>query len=113
LSYDPANPNKEHTMAVAFVQEFPIEGDDRSTTNYDALNELIMASGVPAGLVSHSAGFDEEAGVFRIFDIWESQAQAERFLNETVMPAVQPALDAGAAPPARNAFYNLHNVVTP
>ena len=53
-------------MAVAFVQEFPIIGDDRSTANYDALNDHVMASGVPDGLVSHSAGFDEDAGVFRI-----------------------------------------------
>jgi len=99
-------------MAVAFVQEFPIDGDDRSTANYDAVSQHVMASGVPAGLVSHSAGFDEDAGVFRIFDVWESQAHAEQFL-ETIAPFVQPAIDAGAPPPAREAFYDLHNVVTP
>jgi hypothetical protein len=100
-------------MAVAFVQEFPISGDDRSTANYDALNDHVMESGVPDGLVSHSAGFDEDAGVFRIFDIWESQAQAQRFIDGIIMPFVQPALDSGAPPPARQAFYELHNVVTP
>ena len=100
-------------MAVAFVQEFPIIGDDRSTANYDAVNDHVLASGVPDGLVSHSAGFDEDAGVFRVFDIWESQAQAQRFIDGTLMPFIQPALDSGAPPPSRQGFYDLHNVVTP
>ena len=100
-------------MAVAFVQEFPISGDDRSTANYDAVSEHVAASGVPAGLVSHSAGWDEDAGVFRIFDIWETQAHAQRFLDETIMPFAQQFLDSGAPPPAREGFYELHNVVTP
>ena len=100
-------------MAVAFVQEFPIIGDDRSTANYDAVSDHVMASGVPDGLVSHSAGFDEDAGVFRVFDIWESQAHAQRFIDGTLMSFIQPALDSGAPPPARQGFYDLHNVITP
>lgn len=100
-------------MAVAFVQEFPIVGGDRSTANYDAVSDHVMASGVPEGLVSHSAGFDEDAGVFRVFDIWESEAHAQRFIEGTLMPFIQPALDSGAPPPARQGFYDLHNVVTP
>ena len=103
-------------MPVAFVQEFPIVGDDRSTANYDAVSKHVESSvGVPDGLVSHSAGFDEDAGVFRIFDIWESEAQAQRFLDETIMPALEPLMSSGDAPPppAREGFYKLHNVVTP
>ena len=53
-------------MAVAFVQEFPIIGDDRSTANYDAVSDHVMGSGVPDGLVSHSAGFDEDAEAFAV-----------------------------------------------
>jgi hypothetical protein len=26
-------------MAIAVIQEFPIEGDDRTTTNYDRIQE--------------------------------------------------------------------------
>jgi hypothetical protein len=100
-------------MAVAFVQEFPIIGDDRSTANYDAVSDHVMTSGVPDGLVSHSAGFDEDAGVFRVFDIWESQAHAQRFIDGTLTPFIQPALDGGAPQPARQGFYDLHNVITP
>ena len=99
-------------MAVAFVQEFPISGNDRSTANYDAVSAHVAATGVPDGLVSHSAGWDEDAGVFRIFDIWETQAQAQRFIDGTLMPFVQQFMASGAAPPAREGFYDLHNVVT-
>jgi hypothetical protein len=28
-------------MAVAVIQEFPIDGDDRSTTNYDRVQEAL------------------------------------------------------------------------
>ena len=29
-------------MSYAFVTEFPIEGSDRSTTNYDAINDKLV-----------------------------------------------------------------------
>jgi hypothetical protein len=98
-------------MAVAFVQEFPIEGDDRSTTNYDAIAERLGGhDNVPDGAIVHTAGFDEEAGVFRIFDVWESREQAESFVNGRVMPLVaELAPDAG--PPARQYFYELHDLI--
>jgi hypothetical protein len=101
-------------LPVALIQEFPIDGDDRSTTNYDAVSSHVMATGVPEGLVSHSAGFDEAAGVFRIFDIWETQAHAQRFLDETITPFIQGRMGSGESappPPAREGFYDLHNVV--
>ena len=100
-------------MAVAYVQEFPIQ--NRSTANYDYVRELI-GEGPFDGLVLHTAGFDDEAGVFRILDVWESREQAEKFLAEHV----QPLLDAGPqnfpnpgdfSPPARDGFYELHDVI--
>ena len=76
-------------MAVAVIQEFPIEGDDRTTTNYDRVQEALgTSSNPPAGGLVHTAGFDEEAGVFRIFDVWESQEAWETFLNDRLMPIV-------------------------
>jgi hypothetical protein len=100
-------------MAFAFVQEFKIRGEDRSTTNYDAIAERVdVASSPPDGLIVHTAGWDEENGVFRIFDVWESREHADRFLQERL----QPALDQGvpnpesAAPPEREGSYDLHEV---
>ncbi len=40
-------------MAIAFIQEFKIQGDDRSTTNYDAINERLNARGNPPEGLPH------------------------------------------------------------
>jgi hypothetical protein len=72
-------------MAVAFVQEF-LAGD-RSTANYDFVAEKI-GEGPFDGLIVHTAGFDDEAGVFRIFDVWETRDHAVRFLAEHVQPLI-------------------------
>jgi hypothetical protein len=102
-------------MAVAFVQEFPIVDGDTSTTNYDAVKNAV-GSEVPNGLIAHTAGFDHDRGVFRIFDIWESREAGQRFIDETLMPIVAPiAAQAGEgnfAPPAAEYWYELHDVLS-
>jgi hypothetical protein len=100
-------------MAVAYVQEFPIV--DRSTTNYDFVADRI-GEGPFDGLILHTAGFDEEAGVFRILDVWETREQAERFLAEHVQPLVGEGPSAfpnpdAFTPPTRDGFYELHRIV--
>ncbi len=103
-------------MAVAFIQEFKLT-DDRSTTNYDAVNERLTANQeAPEGLVIHFAGFDEDAGVFRIIDVWKTREQGQAYLDEKVMPAVRAILGedlSGGTPPAREGFYELHNTIAP
>ena len=99
-------------MAVVFVQEWD-SGDDRSTTNYDAVAaEIAPEADKPEGLIVHTAGFTAD-GVFRIFDVWESEDHLKRFESERLMPAVQKALgtDGGAGPPSRQYTYELHDVV--
>ena len=87
-------------MAVAVIQEFPIEGDDRTTTNYDSVQEALgTRDNPPAGGLMHSAGFDEQAGVFRIFDVWESRDAWETFLRERLMPVVEPMMEQGGRAP--------------
>jgi hypothetical protein len=100
-------------MAVAYVQEFPIE--KRSTANYDFVGEKI-GDGPFEGLILHTAGFDDDAGVFRILDVWESREQAERFLAEHVQPLIDEGPQAFPDPdnvtqPTRDGFYELHHVV--
>ncbi|MBA2741965.1 MAG: hypothetical protein H0U46_08135 [Actinobacteria bacterium] len=101
-------------MAVAFVTEFPIQGDDRTTTNYDAINERLTSEEAPEGLILHYAGFDEETGVFRAVTIWETQAQGETYRDEKVMPTVRAVMgeDMGI-PPSRQGSYELHHVAKP
>lgn len=99
-------------MAVAFIQEFPIT-DDRGTSNYDAVNERLTENQpAPEGLLIHFAGFDDEAGVFRIVNVWETREQGQAYFDEHVMPAVREVLGdpPSGLPPTRQGFYELHHV---
>lgn len=101
-------------MGFVFLQEFKMSGDDRSTTNYDTIAErLDVAANPPDGLIVHTAGWDDANGVFRIVDVWESREQAERFRTEQLEPTLEQAMPdlQNAAPPEREAYYELHNVV--
>ena len=100
-------------MAVAFVQEFKIVGADRSTANYDAVSERVQATGAVKGLIVHTAGFDEDAGVFRIFDVWETREDADRWIEGTLNPILGEMIagTADASPPDRDTFYELHDVL--
>jgi hypothetical protein len=97
-------------------------GRRRGTTNYDAINErLNTRDDPPDGGLLHTAGFDEDAGVFRIFDVWESREHRERFIREhrerfireRLMPIIQE-MTAGrsdAPPPDRETWYELHDLI--
>jgi hypothetical protein len=61
----------------------------------------------------HTAGFDDDAGVWRLVDVWETREQAERFMQrmgEMVPPEELPRPDA-AVEPIRAAYYELHGFV--
>ena len=59
-------------MAVVYVQEFAVEDGNWSTANYDFAKEQIGGERRSMVLIVHTAGFDKDAGVFRIMDVWES-----------------------------------------
>jgi hypothetical protein len=95
-------------MPVAFILEFPI--GDRSTENYDFLMRKLAGEQID-GLLVHTAGFDDDTGVWRQVDIWETQEQGERFMQqmmEMVTPESLPRPDTAAEPPSRQASYELH-----
>jgi hypothetical protein len=101
-------------MAVAFIQEFRIVDGDHSTRNYDLVTERLGAdTDPPDGLIVHSAGFDDETGVFRIFDVWETQEHGERFMRERLMPILGDVLaeDPNATAPLREGYYALHDLI--
>ncbi len=106
-------------MAVAFVQEFSIRDGDTSTTNYDAVASELNLRDAPDGALIHTAGFDHDAGVFRIFDVWETREQGERFIAERLTPILermgadaQARGDTSFTPPDREAWYELHDVMS-
>jgi hypothetical protein len=96
-------------MAVAVVQDWPEDETDRSTTNYDAMSERLQARGAPpAGLLVHTAGFTGNG--FRIFEVWESREDFERFIEEVLMPLVNEVAGADARQPELT-VYELHNFI--
>ena len=106
-------------MPVAFVQEFAIRDGDTSTANYDAVASALNLQDAPDGALIHTAGFDHDAGVFRIFDVWETREQGERFFADTLNPILermaaetQARGDTSFTPPDREAWYELHDTMS-
>ena len=83
-------------MAIAYLQEFEIKDGDTSTTNYDAVSAALDLQDAPDGLLIHTAGFDHDGGVFRIFDVWETREHGEKFINERLGPIIEPMVAAAA-----------------
>jgi hypothetical protein len=103
-------------MAVVFVQEWNVEAGDHDTSNYDAVAAR-LGDVRPDGLLIHTAGFDDDAGVFRILDVWESREQAQRFIDGQLMPIISELMasqpEGSGGPPQRETFYELHDVIRP
>jgi hypothetical protein len=95
-------------MAVAIVQEWQVQ--DNTTAVYDGVDEIIMKEGLPQGLIFHCAGFVGD--LFRIFDVWESSDDFDRFMKDRLWPALE---QVGAAddPPPTVTTYELHNTHQP
>jgi hypothetical protein len=99
---------EEASMPVAFVHEFPI--GDRSTENYDFLMEKLAGQEID-GLLVHAAGFDDDAGVWRQVDIWETREQGEKFMEQvmgSITPESLPRPEFAEVEPSRQATYELH-----
>lgn len=99
-------------MAVVFITEFAYT--DLSTANYDWAKEQIGDEPMD-GLIVHTAGFDEDAKVFRIIDVWESREQADRFIEERMQPIMEQGVEAlpnqsNTSMPTRETIYELHDV---
>jgi hypothetical protein len=106
-------------MAIVYLQEFTIQDGDTSTTNYDAVAAALDLREAPDGLLVHTAGFDHDAAVFRILDVWETREQGERFIKERLDPIIQSMGSAAAerddktfAPPSRETWYELHDSIS-
>jgi hypothetical protein len=106
-------------VAIAYIQEFEIQDGDTSTTNYDAVVAALDLKGAPGGLLIHTAGFDHDAGVFRIMDVWQSREDGEKFINERLNPVIEPMMaaavergDTSFTPPTRETWYELHDSMT-
>jgi hypothetical protein len=80
---------------------------------YDRINtEAGVDENTPSGLVFHCAG--EVDGKWQILDVWESQADAQRFDEERLLPAIEKVMGMRPpGPPPGQQNYELHRVIKP
>ena len=93
-------------MAIGVLTEI----DEGTLEQYDQVNERLQAQGdPPAGMIVHTAG-TKESGGFRIFDVWESREDFERFQEERLGPIVSEVVGEDARP-SRQELYELHDLM--
>ena len=96
-------------MPVAVVQDWVEPVSVRSAESYHRISELLGArDDPPKGLLMHSAGHTGEA--FRIFEVWETQADFDVFIVERLMPVLQKATGSVTTPP-QVTIYELRNYI--
>jgi hypothetical protein len=72
---------------------------------YDRVMEALQLESRPQqGLLFHCSG--QASGGWRVFDIWESQADCERFAKERLTPALEKAGVHGTPTPE---FFPIHS----
>lgn len=81
-------------MAYSFIQDVPIGADD-----YRRIVDG-LGSEPPAGLIAHVA-LERPEGGLRYVDVWETEADWDRFAEDRLHPVVHPLLmeKLGFAPP--------------
>jgi hypothetical protein len=93
-------------MAIGVLTEI----DEGTLEQYDQVNERLQAQGdPPAGMIVHTAGAKGSGG-FRIFDVWESREDFERFQEERLGPIVSEVVGQDARP-SRQELYELHDLM--
>jgi hypothetical protein len=78
---------------------------------YDAVTaKANVESDPPVGLIVHTAGPMD--GGFRIFDVWETREDHDRFISERLDPAigeVSQQFGGGPSGPPNRSIYQLHS----
>jgi hypothetical protein len=93
-------------MAIGIIMEF----DGFKPENYDAVSQRInWPKNWPDGLTFHVAG--PTNGGMRLVEIWDSRDQFDRWMAETIQPAIQEVTGEhgrAAGPPPRFTEFAVH-----
>ena len=93
-------------MAIGVLLDIP----GGTKEQYEEVNQRAFGNPTgpgepPTGLIVHTAGATSSG--WRVFDVWETTEDFERFNNELIMPAVE-GMDLPQIPPD---VYELANVI--
>jgi len=88
-------------MAIAMMVDNP----NGSQEIYDRVRELLGLER-PAGGIFHVAGPSPNGG-WRVIEVWESEEDANRFVQERLRPALEAVGAPG--PPPEPQFWPAHN----
>jgi len=69
---------------------------------YDAVRGRVLEAGMSAGMRVHAAGQSEQG--WRVIEVWESRERLERFMRETLYPAIDELSGGQAAHPEPEVF---------
>jgi hypothetical protein len=82
-------------------------GNNVTKQMYEALRkEVDWEHNHPAGLILHSAAFDNSGNNVRVADIWESEEQLNNFVSSRLMPVMQK----GQVPAPRVEIFQINDV---
>jgi hypothetical protein len=60
----------------------------------------------PRGGIFHADAFDNSGNNIRVAEVWESEEDLNKFVNERLMPAMQQS----KVPPPQTEIFQIHNV---
>jgi hypothetical protein len=84
-----------------------VENPGGSQEVYDRVREVLGLE-TPAGGILHVAGPSPNGG-WRVIEVWESPEDAQRFVRERLLPALEAV---GAPPPPAPQFWPVHGLLT-
>ena len=87
-------------MAIGAIWHPPV---DRPA--YDQVKEKVFQASVDAGLRFHAAGEAQEG--WRIIEVWDSRDGLDRFITDTLRPAIAEA-SGGQAPDFYPEVFDVH-----
>jgi hypothetical protein len=96
---------EEAAVAIAMLVDNP----DVSQEIYDKVRAHLGLEGKPAGGILHVAGPSPNGG-WRVIEVWESEEDARRFVEERLRPALQAVGFSGRPPQPQ--FWQVHNYMT-
>ena len=82
-------------------------GNNITKEMYESLRkEVDWEHNHPPGGIFHAAGLDNSGNNIRVADVWDSEEDLNKFVNERLMPVMQQS----KVPPPQMEIFQIHNI---